>query len=79
MTLFYLKSFFESTGFSNQFISRVFPSHIHFDKHKHITAISLLSKGILSIINPNQLSLLISPQKSQKKELSHLLTELVID
>ena len=56
MTLFYLKTFFESAGFSNNLFHeyntlRIYPTHIHREKHRHIIAINYLAKGILSILN----------------------------
>jgi hypothetical protein len=56
MTLFYLKTFFESIGYSNNFFHeyntlRIYPTHIHREKHRHIIAINYLTKGILSILN----------------------------
>ena len=62
MTLFYLKTFFESAGFSNNFFHKyntlkIYPTHIHREKHKHIVAINYLAKGILSTFNidPDQI------------------------
>ena len=68
-TLFYVKILLESAGFSNHFFYEynalnVYPSHIHMEKHKHITAINLLTKGILSILNQKQ------PVKSYNSALS---------
>jgi len=59
LTLFYLKTFFESAGISNDYFYeydklRVYPSHIYVDRHKHATAITLLARGILSILKSNQ-------------------------
>ena len=70
-TLFYLKTFFESAGLSNQFFQEyntlnIHPTHIYLEKHRHVTAIVLLAKGILSILNSDQ---------DIGVEMSHILTK----
>jgi hypothetical protein len=50
MTLFYLKTFFESAGFSNHFFHKynsfnIYLTHIHREKHRHIIAINYLARG----------------------------------
>jgi len=59
LALFYVKRFFESAGISNNYFYeydklRVYPSHVYVDRHKHATAITLLARGILSILKSNQ-------------------------
>jgi hypothetical protein len=58
MTLFYLKTLFESVGYSNNFFHeynslKIYPTHIHLEKHRHVIAVNYLVKGILSTLNIN--------------------------
>jgi hypothetical protein len=62
MTLLYLKTFFESASFSNNFFHeyntlKIYPTYIHREKHRHIIAINYPAKGILSTFNidPDQI------------------------
>jgi len=71
MTLFYLKTLFESAGFSNQFFHKynsfnIYPTYIHREKHRHIIAINYLAKGILSTLNINPSQILTTIYQNNK-------------
>jgi hypothetical protein len=74
MILFYLKTLFESVGYSNNFFHeynslKVYPTYIHREKHRHIIAINYLAKGILLILNidPDQILTTIYHNKNNKR------------